>query len=156
VAAPGATRARRPPAVTILAILQLLSAAAYGLVFIWLIADGSTVVEALTGNGGTGAGQVGEVAVAIITILVGGLGVAALAAGIFLLRMRQLGWTLTMLLAGFGLASSIYLWWAQGTTVTIWVMVQVLTVFYLNQRQVRVAFGIARRRPDDVFDEARG
>ena len=71
---------------------------------------------------------------------------AELAAGILLLRMRQLGWTLTMLLAGLGLASSIYLWWAQGTTLTIPVMVQVVTVFYLNQRQVRVAFGISRHR----------
>ena len=95
---------------------------------------------------------VGDLAVATITILVGALGVAGLAAGILLLRMRQLGWTLTMLLAGAGLASSIYLWWTQGTTLAIPVMVQVVTVFYLNQRQVREAFGISHRRASDTLE----
>jgi hypothetical protein len=151
-----AARARRPAAVTILAILQLLSAAAFGLIVVTLLAAGSAVLEGLIGNAGPGAGDAIDLELWIVTVLVGALGVAALAAGILLLRMRQLGWTITMLLAGLGLATSIYLWWAQGTTVTVWVMVQVVTVFYLNQRQVRVAFGIARRRASDTFDEVRG
>ena len=152
-----AGRARRPAAVTILAIVQLLSAAAIGLIVVGLLASGPAMLEALTGDGaGAGVGPVGDMAVATITILVGALGVAGAAAGILLLRMRQLGWTLTMLLAGLGLASSIYLWWAQGTTLTIPVMVQVVTVFYLNQRQVRVAFGISRRRASDTLEQGRG
>jgi hypothetical protein len=152
-----AGRARRPAAVTILAIVQLLSAAALGLIVVGLVASGSAVLEALTGDGGgAGVRPVGDTEVAAITILVGALGVAGAAAGILLLSMRQLGWTLTMLLAGLGLASSIYLWWTQGTTLTIPVMVQVVTVFYLNQRQVRVAFGISHRRASDTLEQGRG
>lgn len=147
-----APQVRRPAAVTILAILQLLSAAVYGLIFATLLMSGPAVLEALTGNAVLDAG----LEAGIITVLVGGLCLTTSAAGVLLLRMRQLGWTLTMLLAGLGLASSIYLWWAQGTTLTIPVIIQVVTVFYLNQRQVMVAFGISRRRADDTFDLGRG
>ena len=48
--------------------------------------------------------------------VVGAFGIASLAAGILLLRMRQLGWTITMLMTGLGLVSSISVWWTQGTT----------------------------------------
>jgi hypothetical protein len=68
--------------------------------------------------------------------------------------MRQLGWTITMLLTGLGLASSLYVWFANGTTLEIWVAVQVVTVFYLNQRQVREAFGISHRGAGDPLDRA--
>jgi hypothetical protein len=142
--------------VTILAVLQLLSAAAFGLVFGALLAAGPAVIEIITGEQGAGTGDSLGLEAWVITVLVGALAVAALAAGILLLRMRQLGWTLTMLLTGLGLAATIYIWWAQGTTITIWAMVEVLTVFYLNQRQVRVAFGISRRRAGDTLDQARG
>jgi hypothetical protein len=151
-----ATRARRPAAVTILAILQLLSAAALALILAGLLIDGSAVLETLTVNVAAGARDALDLEVWIATVLVGGLCVATLAAGILLLRMRQLGWTITMLLAGLELASSVFSWWAQGTTLTIPVMVQVVTVFYLNQRQVRVAFGISRRRASDTLEQGRG
>ena len=147
---------RRPAAVTILAILQLLSAAGYGLIVAVLLMDGAAVVDQLAGNAGADGGPIRDLEVMTVTALVGVFCVASLAAGLLLLRMRQLGWTITMLLTGLGLASSIYFWWAQGTTVAIWVIVQVVTVFYLNQRQVRVAFGISRRRAGDALDEARG
>ena len=94
------------------------------------------------------------VQVATAMVIVGGFGVAALAAGILLLRMNQLGWTITMLLTGLGLVSSISIWWTQGTTIPIWLFVQVVTVFYLNQRQVREAFGIARREAGDAPGDA--
>jgi len=75
--------------------------------------------------------------------LTGALCIAALAGSVLLLGMRQLGWTITMLLAGLGLASSLYLWLAQGAALQVWLLIQILTVFYLNQRQVRDAFGIS-------------
>ncbi len=61
---------------------------------------------------------------------------------VLLLRMRRLGWTITMLLAGTSLSAQIYLWWSGQSVTSIWLLVNVLTVFYLNQRQVREAFGI--------------
>ena len=155
-ASPGSpTRPRRPPPVTFLAAVQLLSAVAYGLVFLALLADGSAVVDQVIASVGAATGHASDLAVAAVTSLVAAYFVAALAAGLLMLRMRQLGWTITMLLAGLGLASSVYLWFAQGTTLEIWVAVQVVTVFYLNQRQVREAFGISHRRAGDALDRAR-
>lgn len=142
-------------AVTILAILQLLSATAFGLLFLALLAAESMTLDVLTGSAVAGGGG-GDLRGWALTVLMGGACVAELAAGILLLRMRQLGWTITMLLAGLGLASSIFLWWTQGATLAVPVMVQVLTVFYLNQRQVRVAFGISRRSAGDTLAPGRG
>jgi len=141
----GPTRARRPTAVTILAILQLLNALAYGLVFVALIADGSAVIDSLTGNGTGNGGPILEpgVDVAIAAVLTGALCIAALAGSVLLLGMRQLGWTITMLLAGLTLALSLVTWLVQGAPLEVWVLVQIATVFYLNQRQVRDAFGIS-------------
>ena len=142
-------------AVTILAILQLLSATAFGLLFLALLAAESMTLDVVTGSAVAGRGG-GDLRGWALTVLMGGACVAELAAGILLLRMRQLGWTITMLLAGLGLASSIFLWWTQGATLAVPVMVQVLTVFYLNQRQVRVAFGISRRSAGDTLAPGRG
>jgi hypothetical protein len=145
---------RRPPAVTILAVVQLLSAAVYGLVLAILLVDGPAVLEALA-SGSSDESLVDDLEVAALVVIVGGLCVAALAAGVLLLRMRQLGWTITMLLAGLGLGVSIYTWWTDGTALSIWLLVQIVTVFYLNQRQVREAFGISRRDAAGAVDQGR-
>ncbi len=137
---------------TILAILQLLTAAAYGMILAALLATGSTALALLIGDAAADT-SLGDVEVAAGAAMVGGFAIAALAAGILLLRMRQLGWTITMLLAGLGLVSSIAIWWTQGTTIPIWLFVQVATVFYLNQRQVREAFGISRREAGDALSD---
>ena len=141
-----ATRAgaRRPAVVTILAILQLLTAAAYGMIFAALIVAGPDTLALLLEDAAAEGGLLGELEVATAVVGVGGLATATLAAGVLLLRMRQLGWTITMLLAGLGLMSSIFIWWTEGTTISAWLFVQVASVFYLNQRQVREAFGISR------------
>ena len=143
-------RARRPAVVTILAILQLLTAAAYGMILAALIVAGPDTLAGLIGDG-----LLGEVETATFALVVGGFAVATLAAGILLLRMRQLGWTITMLLSGLGLVSSIAVWWTQATTTPIVLFVQVASVFYLNQRQVREAFGISRREAGDALSTAR-
>ena len=150
----GAARARRPAVVTILAILQLLSAAAYGLVLAILLVGGPAVLEALA-PGAAARPLASDLEFATLVVAVGGLCVAALAAGLLLLRMRQLGWTITMLLAGLGLGVSIYTWWTEGTALSIWLLVQIVTVFYLNQRQVREAFGISRREAGGALDVGR-
>lgn len=151
---PSAARVRRPPAVTILAILQLLSAAVYGLVLAILLVDGPAVLGALASGAADGP-LVIDLEFAALVVIVGGSCVAALAAGILLLRMRRLGWTITMLLAGLGLGASIYDWWTDGTALSIWLLVQIVTVFYLNQRQVREAFGISRREAGGALGEGR-
>jgi len=146
-------RARRPAVVTILAVLQLLTAAAYGMILAALIVAGPDTLALLLEGAAAEGGLLGEAEMATALVGVGGLAVATLAAGILLLRMRQLGWTITMLMAGLGLVSSIFTWWTQGTTIPAWLFVQVVTVFYLNQRQVREAFGISRSEADGAPNE---
>jgi hypothetical protein len=150
------TRRRRPPAVTILAAIQLLEALAYGLLFLAVLLDASAARDALAALGGTVTGGLAAAELAALRAITGGLFVAAAAGGILLLRMRQLGWTLTMLLTGIGLASSIYSWVTQGNVFSIWLLAQVVTVFYLNQRQVRHSFGITGRSPGLDPEESRG
>jgi hypothetical protein len=148
--------ARRPPAVTILAILQVITAAAYWLIFVGLIVGGPPALEAIAGRLLVAEELIAEFREGVVLLVVGVLCVACLAAGVLLLRMRRLGWTITMLIAGLGLATSVYLWWFQGTRLEFWLLVQIVTVFYLNQRQVRHAFGISGRRPAATPEEGRG
>ena len=148
------TRARRPATVTILAVLQLLTAAAYGAIVAALVMTGPDALFRLLGDMALARELLGNAEMATVVVIFAAYAVATLAAGILLLRMRQLGWTSTMLLTGLGLVSSILTWWGQGTTIPISLFVQVVTVFYLNQRQVREAFGISRREAGDALSDA--
>lgn len=140
------TRVRRPVPVTILAILRLLTAAAYGLIVAALLVDRPSTLAVWFGFQRLAQGSLGPVAETVLIIGIGILAAASLVAGLWLLRMRQIGWTLTMLLAGFSLATQILFWWNQGAVNAISLATEVVTVFYLNQRTVRVAFGITRPR----------
>lgn len=148
--------ARRPPAVTILAILQLITAVAYGLVFLGLIVGGPPMVAEVAGRLLVAEDLIAELRTGFVLLVLGILFGACVSAGVLLLRMRRLGWTITMLIAGLGLATSVYLWWFQGTRLEFWLVVQIVTVFYLNQRQVRHAFGISGRRLAATLGEGRG
>jgi hypothetical protein len=149
-------RVRRPTVVTILAGVQFLLAVGYGLILLALLAGGSVAFEQLLGAVPVGERLATELSIAAGVVVLGGLFFATLAAGILLLRMRQLGWTITMLLTGLGLASSIYGWVTQGSVLSIWLLAQVVTVFYLNQRQVRESFAISRPRVGDTLGGSRG
>jgi hypothetical protein len=70
------------------------------------------------------------------------MAVIGFTAAILLFRMRQLGWTLTMLLAGVSLAAQVYLYVTTGALTVHLMLIQVVIVLYLNQREVRSAFGI--------------
>lgn len=138
---PPRPRVKRPAMVTILAGLELFNAFGY---FFTLLALGEiyTQLGIVDLNGQIDLLAALPIEGWMVVALLATLSFAALAAGVLLLRMRQLGWTLTMLLTGMGLALEIYLYWAGGEVLAFWLLIYVLTVFYLNQRQVRVAFGI--------------
>ena len=138
---------RRPAVVTILAVIRILTAVAYAVVAIALLTDSSATLQAILGARATGPGLAARLLDSTATLGAASLAVASLVAGILLLRMRQIGWTLTMLLAGISLAASILLWWADGLVNSLAFASEVVTVFYLNQRQVREVFGITRPRP---------
>lgn len=153
---PAAGPAGRPAAVTILAILQLITAAAYGLIFLGLVVGSPGVLSEVAGRLLVAEDLIAEFRTGFVLLVLGVLFVACLAAGVLLLRMRRLGWTITMLIAGLGLATSVYLWWFEGTRLEFWLLVQIVTVFYLNQRQVRHVFGISGRRLTAMLEEGRG
>jgi hypothetical protein len=148
--------ARRPRPVTILAIIQIMSGLAYLTVAGLLLADAEYNPDVTDSLGVADLPVwlgVSARALAVIFVIVAVLEVIAAVA---LLRLRQSGWTLTMLLAGTSLASQIVIWWANDGVQPLSMLLAVVTVLYLNQREVRRAFGIGTRRRIDDLDEARG
>lgn len=145
-------RVRRPTVVTILAGLELFNAAGYVVALLALV--GVTVFSWNQGLTGALAGLEGDIASGtVLLVILAVLFVAALSAGILLIRMRQAGWTITMLLTGLGLAAQIYLFVTGRDVLTVWLTINVVTVFYLNQRQVREAFGIGPITDDGDAEE---
>jgi uncharacterized membrane protein (DUF2068 family) len=131
---------RRPTPVTILALVQLLSSTGYLLSLAVIAGAELAVLEQFADRGGALAdGTLASVSLAAGLAV---LAVVGFTAAILLFRMRQLGWTLTMLLAGVSLATQVYLYVTAGTLTVYLMLIQVVIVLYLNQREVRVAFGI--------------
>ncbi len=62
---------------------------------------------------------------------------------------RRTGWLLAMVLTGLFVAADIY-GFINGTTNHIWMALNIITVFYLNQRDVRDAVGAAGAAETDA------
>ncbi len=137
-----ATR-HRPMPVTILAAIQIFLAILFGALGAVALLDPEAALPALselaTASGGPGAAAVAAGAALLFGVVAG----LELLAGIALLQVRQLGWTLAMLMAGVSLASQIVTWWSTGEVLAISMLLSVVTVLYLNQGQVRETFGLA-------------
>jgi hypothetical protein len=135
------TARRRPTPVTILTAVQVISSTGAVLSALAIAGAQFAVLERLIDPG---AGYTSDDA--LVSVVTTGalmvMGILGYAAAILLFRMRQLGWTLTMLLAGVSLASQIYLYVVTGELTVHLMLVQVVIVLYLNQREVRAAFAI--------------
>lgn len=69
--------------------------------------------------------------------------VAALVVAAFgLLGRRRWGWLLAMITTGLFLATDIYAF-SEGTANHLWMALNVITVFYLNQVEVRAIVGVS-------------
>jgi hypothetical protein len=141
---PRSAPVRRPIPVTILALIQFIDGAAFLVVAVVLVTDPASVYRAIQNFAGGQLTTIAQLPQAMAIAIAVAVALAYVVAGILLLRMRQLGWTITMLLAGFGLAIGIGAWWTTGVTNSPPLLVQVVTVFYLNLRQVKETFRIAR------------
>ncbi|MCJ7710150.1 MAG: hypothetical protein MUQ32_04900 [Chloroflexi bacterium] len=139
--------------VTILAGIQIFLAILFGALGAVALLDPEAALPSVSdlaaASGGPGAAAVAAGA----ALLFGGLAGVQLLAGIALLQLRQLGWTLAMLMAGVSLASQIVTWWTSGEVLAISMLLSVVTVLYLNQGQVREAFGLAGGRVTDLEAE---
>ena len=71
-------------------------------------------------------------------------GVLLFVTGILLLQRRRLGWLLAMVTTGVFVAADIYGFLTTGTS-HFWMALNILTVFYLNQREVREVVGLTPR-----------
>jgi hypothetical protein len=132
---------RRPTPVTILAVIQAIGATGYLLSVATLAGAELDILQSLAERGLRIINTTTLASTTLVTALVA-MAIVGYTAAILLFRMRRLGWTLTMLLTGWSLASQIYLYVTGGDLVPAIMAVPVITALYLNQRQVRAAFGI--------------
>jgi uncharacterized membrane protein YphA (DoxX/SURF4 family) len=80
----------------------------------------------------------GTAGAVIVTVLLVGLLVASLATIIGLVTWRQWAWVLAIILSGIILAIDLGWWWS-GEARYLSMALNVVAVFYLNQRDVRLA-----------------
>jgi hypothetical protein len=133
-----------PVAIYILAALLIIKAAAIGVVVLGasfeplqLLARTSVtyrLIEPLLAN---------PVAMAIVGLIA----VLLLYAGLALLRRRRIGWLLAMVLTGVFVAVDIYGYLTSSSN-HVWMLVNIITVFYLNQAEVRETVGAIVHEPD--------
>jgi hypothetical protein len=135
---PARAAPHRPVPVTVLAIIQFVLGVNYLLGGAGLAMD----PELATATGlvdRSAFALVEDEALAAAYLL---LGLVELTSAVLLLRLRRAGWTLAMLLAGVSLLLQIVGYVANGTLTTLSLGLHVVSVLYLNQRQVREAFGL--------------
>jgi uncharacterized membrane protein (DUF2068 family) len=89
--------------------------------------------------------------IAIVGLLV--IAAILLISAVGLLMYRRSGWLLAMVSTGIFVAVDILGYFA-GEANFIWMALNIITVFYLNQREVRVSVGVASPNTSDGFDVA--
>jgi uncharacterized membrane protein (DUF2068 family) len=89
----------------------------------------------------------GTIAFAIARVIAVAIIVSSVAFGIGLLTGRRWGWVGAIVLSGISLAFAIGGWW-DGHPAYTSMLINVIAVFYLNQRDVRAIFG--ELQPGDV------
>ena len=78
----------------------------------------------------------------IVALILVGMLIVSVLAIVGLLQRLEWGWTLAIITAGISLALNIG-WWLSGDPHYLSMAVNAVVVFYLNQRDVREAFGVA-------------
>jgi hypothetical protein len=81
------------------------------------------------------------------------VGILGLIIAIGLWRLKRWAWVATMLWFGASMAGALLAYWS-GEPLYPLMIVSVITVFYLNQRDVQVAFGAAApAKPREQYEE---
>jgi uncharacterized membrane protein (DUF2068 family) len=136
--APGPARStRRPVTLLILVGLMILKAVLILLVLRGVFAfDDGWITEALKIPGVADSIRENPALTVILVVTAAML----IGASVALLAGRRVGWLLAMVLTGVFLAIDI-VEILSGTGSDIWVLLNIVTVFYLNQRDVRALVG---------------
>ena len=136
---PTQRRRHRPVPVTILAFIQIVLGILNLAVAIALVAEADELVDLGVLIDRSAYSFVEGTTLILIFIVVGTLELVSAA---LLLRVRRTGWTLAMLLSGASLTIQIVQYFANGSLTTLALLLNVVSVLYLNQRGVREAFGL--------------
>jgi hypothetical protein len=129
---------RRPLGVLVVAAVQLLRAGLIVGQFLQLQATAG--LEWLSASAQFVEPPPGTLEEALVRIIGIGLAAASIAVAAGLLANRRWGWVGAIILSGVSLAFAIAAWW-QGHPVYLNMAINVIAVFYLNQRDVRAIFG---------------
>lgn len=136
---PRPARRSVPFGVIVVALGFVLNATLFALVLAGL-RTGSALAERMLGDLGT------------LTPVYIGLVALQFLAALLLLRLHPRGWTLAMVVVCIGLAIFIGGWYI-GTPDYLRMAIFATMAFYLNQREVRAAFGVTSARPAVAPDE---
>lgn len=150
VVAPASGGRQRPVPVTILAVLQVVLGVLSLAVAAALLLDPS-LASALSGLIDRSA--YGFIEGRVLIVVVGLVGMLELISAGLLLQLRQTGWTLAMLLSGINLGVQIFSYVSAGTLTTLSLVLNVVSVLYLNQGTVREAFGLVPAGHGALEDE---
>ncbi|HEX9921759.1 MAG TPA: hypothetical protein VGD99_03775 [Anaerolineae bacterium] len=86
----------------------------------------------------------------LILAVQGGLIFLQLAIGVGLWRLRRWAWFLLMIQVGVGMATNLWLYF-NGNRPYLGMLINVVTVLYLNLHEVQQAFGHRQESPDNVW-----
>lgn len=157
-AAPSPLARRRPFGVIVICLLLLFQAGILAIgtwAFVQAGASGSQdVILELRGLGLNATFLTTASAVNAGTALLAALLAMTLLQVVLVFTLRRSGWVLTMLVVGVNLAIQLWGIWQGGPTATLSLLILSLTALYLNQAEVRAAFGIGAGRIESVI--ARG
>jgi putative copper export protein len=133
---------RRPFTLVVLALLLLAKAALLVLLATGVSMSTQDQLRQVIGR---------DLVALLVTIPGAGAWILALAAlllvsAIGLMARRRFGWLLAMVITGVFLASDIS-GFGTGTTNHAWMLLNIVTVFYLNQRDAREVVGAATPAP---------
>jgi hypothetical protein len=140
-AAPSPAQRRLPPTVYILAFLLIVKAAAF---FAAVLGANIEAMRRLAGTAALGIID-GAARTPGATVLLLGVGAILIVAALALLQRRRAGWLLAMVTTGVFVAIDIYGFLTVGSN-HLWMALNVLTVFYLNQADVRAVVGVLSDR----------
>jgi hypothetical protein len=140
---------RLPLALYILAGLLLLKAM---LVLPVVVTTGLVLLQPVTGLSPAPEAVAGVVEAPLAAAGFAAYAVLLLLSALGMLLRRRLGWLLAMVVTGLFVAIDIFRF-SEGSADHFWMGLNVIIVFYLNQRDVREVVGAATSRPMDG-DEA--
>jgi hypothetical protein len=121
---PTRRRRKRPFGVTVIALMQGIASPTTGIS--WVLNDSPFGISRAYEKTGD--------------YLVVAFGVLGFAIAIGLWRLKRWAWVSTMVWFGFTMAGSLIAW-AQDDPQYLLMVISIITVFYLNQRDVQQAFG---------------